>query len=293
MFEAAIEANPSTPSAHRVRVDSSPVASSPLRYLSSVLGTSAESRAHPDPTKDVWEISVWDPIPLCLRIFCFFSPGHVLIYWLLLPVSSQDTRPGTTVVLTIALIMVLSFQLYYLQSNFSQQSKDTSLIHKEVLNEYDVKYVHPRTHTLARDAGIQCEYLGSKIGVSSEIDTYQPLTIINKRFQTNPNKNYSKHFDPDVTPLKQKPSAYTQRGEGEQVPPILRTPAESMSPIRRGSPIRSSEVRHSLGPRVGDGGSLGVYTHDRSPLKKAASQNLLSQRFSRLNPQGRRESGKF
>lgn len=293
MFEAAIDANPSTPSARRVRVDSSPVSSSPLRYLSSVLGASADSRAHPDPTKDVWEISIWDPTTLCLRMFCYFSPGHVLIYWLLLPTSSKDSRPVTSVVLTIALILVLSFQLHFLQSNFSQQSKDTSLIHKEVLNEYDVKYVHPRTHVLARDTGIQCEYLGSKIGVSSEVDTYQPVTIINKTFQTNPNQNYVKHYDPDATPLRKRPSDYAQSRESRTTTPTLRTPAESVSPIRRASPIRTSEARNSMVPRAGDGGSLGVYTHDRSPLKKAASQNLLYQRFSRLNHAGRRESGKF
>ncbi|RQM07923.1 hypothetical protein DH86_00000801, partial [Scytalidium sp. 3C] len=52
LFESSVDAPQQTPSAHRVRVDSSPVSSSPLRFLSGILGdTSAESRAHPDPTR--------------------------------------------------------------------------------------------------------------------------------------------------------------------------------------------------------------------------------------------------
>src|ERR1700722_2839789 len=112
LFEQSIDAPPSTPSAHRVRVDSSPISSSPLRFLSSIIAsTNAESRAHPDATRDVWELAVWDPSPLCLQLFCLFSPGHVLVYWLFLPVASLDPRPSVTVVITMILAALLSVQL--------------------------------------------------------------------------------------------------------------------------------------------------------------------------------------
>ncbi len=156
--ESSLDVTPTTPSAQRVRVDSSPVSSSPLRFLSNMIAAStssraAEARAHPDPSRDVWELGVWDPLPICLRLFCLFSPGHVLVYWLFLPTTSLDPRPSTTVLTTIFLGILLSVQLHMLQSSFSQQGKDTAVIHKEVLNEYDTKFVHPRTNAPVRDAG--------------------------------------------------------------------------------------------------------------------------------------------
>jgi hypothetical protein len=282
MFEASVDAPPSTPSARRVRLDSSPVSSSPLRFLSTILSSSAESRAHPDPKKDVWEISVWDPVPLCLNMFCLFSPGHVVVYWLFLPTSPQDVRPSTTIVTTIALAALLSFQLRFLQSNFSQQSKDASLIHKEVLNEYDIKYVHPRTQPVMRDVGIQCSKRTSTENIT-EVDTYRSITIVNKGFRTNPNPNYSKYFDPDAQAPSETPQRVTSWDISQQTTPSFRAPIPARdltSPIRQQSVSRQAQFRSSVSQSTGDGGSLGIYTHDRSPLKKAASHNLLNQRYS-------------
>src|SRR5271156_940038 len=120
LFETSVDAVPSTPSAHRVRVDSSPVSSSPLQFLSTIIGSEdARSRAHPDPSRDVWELAVWDPVPICLRLFCYFSPGHTLIYWLFLPTLPSDPRPSTTILTAIVVAILLSLQLSLLRSNFS------------------------------------------------------------------------------------------------------------------------------------------------------------------------------
>ena len=298
LFEASVDAPPSTPSAHRVKVDSSPVSSSPLRFLSKVIGTnSAESRAHPDPKKDVWELSVWDPLPLCLKLFCSFSPGHVLIYWLFLPTTSQDTRPSTTVVTTIALAGLLSAQLLMLQSSFSQQSKDASLIHKEVLNEYDIKFVHPRTQPVMRDVGTQSLGRDRQSRDFNEVNTYKPVTIVNRGFQTNPNPNYVNHFNPDAQKAQETPTRIPSWNTTSGTTPVFRTPAAARdltSPVPQRSAVRQPQYRSSVGTGTGDGGSLGVYTHANSPLKKAASQNFLAtQRFGHLQNQPRRESGRF
>ena len=281
LFESSIDTPQSTPSAHRVRVDSSPVASSPLRFLTSILGdTSAESRAHPDPTRDVWELAVWDPIPICLRLFCFFSPGHVLVYWLFLPTLLSDPRPSMTVFTTILLQLLMSSQLYLLQSNFSQQEKDSAIIHKEVMSEYDIKYVHPRLNPLVRDVGTQfsgpaSNTRGEKGG---DVDTYTPTVILKRGFQTRPNPNYAKYVDPDnlsgissrgVSPApaasKYTPSAYNSREP---------TPFSGMTPrtaIRQPQFRQSTSGAVSTGTSTGDGGSLGVFSHSNSPLKKATS----------------------
>ena len=274
------------------------MSSSPLRFLSNVIASnSAEGRAHPDPKKDVWELSVWDPLPLCLKLFCSFSPGHVLIYWLFLPTTSQDTRPSTTVVTTIALAGLLSGQLFMLQSSFSQQSKDTSLIHKEVLNEYDIKYVHPRTQPVMRDVGTQSLGRDRQSRDFNEVDTYKPVTIVNKGFQTNPNPNYVNHVNPDAYKAQETPTRIPSWNVASGTTPVFRTPAAARdltSPVPQGSAMRQPQYRSSMGPGGGDGGSLGVFTHANSPLKKAASQNFLAnQRFGHLQNKPRRESGRF
>ncbi|KAL8671064.1 MAG: hypothetical protein Q9168_004412 [Polycauliona sp. 1 TL-2023] len=271
MFESSIDAVPSTPSAHRVRVDSSPVSSSPLRFLSSMLAAdNAESRSHPDATRDVWELAVWDPTPLSLRLFCLFSPGHILVYWLFLPTAITDPRPSTTVVTTIALIVLLSTQLTLLQTRFSQQSKDSTVVHKEVLNEYDTKFVHPRTRPLTRDVGIQYSNSGTSSSPgSASVDTYTPSIVINRGFHTRPNPNYIKHVDPDgprVTPTRH----YATKDFAPMLPSSA-TSRDMSSPLRPATAIRQPHFKTNGELRAGDGGSLGVYSHAHSPLRKSAS----------------------
>jgi hypothetical protein len=283
LFETSVDAVPSTPSAYRVRVDSSPVSSSPLRFLSNILGAGdAQSRAHPDPTRDVWEVAVWDPLPVCLRLFCYFSPGHVLVYWLFLPTSAGDTRPSTTIVTSMVVALLLSVQLSLLQSNFSQQEKDSALISREVLHEYDTKFVHPRTQTLYRDVGTQfteqASYNSARDSRYNVVETYTPMVIINRGFKPNPNPNYSDHTDPDGAGYRQS-TARTQAATPSLISRAqgLRTPAhvqDSSSPLRPSTAIRQPNFRPTASAGGGDGGSLGVYSHAASPLRKSASTNF-------------------
>lgn len=278
LFENSIDAPPSTPSAHRVRVDSSPVSSSPLRFLSNMLARdSAESRSHPDASRDVWELAVWDPTPLSLRIFCLFSPGHILVYWLFLPAAPQDPRPSTTILTTLLLAALLSIQLIFLQLFFSQQSKDASIVHKEVLNEYDTKYVHPRTRPRVRDVGTQhsaIEMNGTNVhyfdGPNKAVDTYTPTFIVNKGFHTRPNPNYARYVDAEGSKMSMSPSNNISVSKGQ----FLKTVAslrDGSSPLRSKTAIRQPNF---LDRQTGDGGNLGVYSHAHSPLRKAASTNF-------------------
>lgn len=301
LFETSIDEAPSTPSARRVRVDSSPISSSPLRFLVNIIGsTTAEARAHPDALRDVWEVSVWDPIPLCLKIFCLFSPGHILVYWLFLPVTSQDPRPSTTVVTTIALIAVLSVQLSVLQGNYSQQSKDSSLIHKEVMNEYDTKYVHPLAHPLVRDVGTQISSSSHPSGGHSvedyngeSVDTYMPVIVVNRGYRIKPNPNYVDHVDSQgahrraTTPLRNLSNVGVS---SFQTPAHLR---DRSSPIQPRTAVRQPQLRPSIVSGTGDGGSLGIYSHAHSPLKKSASTHFsgwLGKRERSLSPVKRESS---
>ena len=297
LFESSVDTRPSTQSAHRVRVDSSPMASSPLRFLSNILvHESAEARSHPDATRDVWEIAVWDPTPVSLRIFCLFSPGHILVYWLFLPAAISDPRPSTTVITTMVLAGLLSAQMLLLQSSFSQQSKDASVIHKEVMNEYDTKYVHPRTQPQMRNVGTQYRNLGTFTDgmrqyedENDSVDVYRPTFIINRGFHTRPNPNYAKHVDPDGSTWQATPS----RGISTSTATSVQTPAhlrDASSPIRSQTAIRQPQFK---APGTGDGGSLGIFSHANSPLRKSTSTNFLGsqgQRERSLSPTKREGS---
>ncbi|KAL1864507.1 hypothetical protein VTK73DRAFT_5833 [Phialemonium thermophilum] len=290
LFEANIESGMSTPSAKRVRVDSSPVSSSPLRLLSGIIGTeTAESRAHPDKTRDVWEISVWDPLPLSMHLFCLFSPGHILIYLLSLPLTPLDPRPSVTVFNCVLLQVMLTAQLLLLHSRYSQQSKDTAIIQKEVLHEYDSKYVHPHLHPVVREAGTQVS-LGESGVEQEEIETGTPTTLIRRGFKTHPNPNYAKYYDPDYaaattthshSPNVMSPSLFTPTGNLKHSKTHSAIPSQSFrssgfrqslppSIVSPSSPAVSTSTSTGAGP-TSFGGNLGVYSHANSPLKKATS----------------------
>ncbi|KAI9840355.1 MAG: hypothetical protein M1837_001656 [Sclerophora amabilis] len=302
LFETPVDAVPSTPSAHRVRVDSSPMSSSPLRFLSNILTSSsqavAEARSHPSATRDVWELAVWDPLPACLKLFCLFSPGHVLVYWLFIPVPPSDPRPSTTIFTTIFLGLLLSIQLLTFQASFSQQTKDTAVIHKEVLHEYDTKFVNPRMNPPVRDVSTQYDshsrsaQSGRYDSPSNVVETYTPTTIVKKGFQINPNPNYASHYDPDglgSEPNRVPSSSSTTHGISTSInPPAYHTPSyaarDASSPLRR-TVIKQPQFQATTtggggggAAASGDGGSLGVYSHASSPLKKAASTNFLNDR---------------
>jgi hypothetical protein len=301
LFEKSVETVPSTPSARRVRVDSTPVSSSPLRFLGSMVqpllssSAEAEARSYPDAQRDVWEVTVWDPLPINLRLFCYFSPGHVLAYMLFLPASEADPRPSVAAVTAVAVGILLSIQLSLLQSSFSQQSKDSSLIHREVLHEYDAKFVNPRLYPAMRDVGTQFDTYGAKADEHGEgaVFVYPARSDRRKSYQTNPNMNYAKHFDPDgLRQTSRRDSGVF--GRGNLGPPASSTPNNSLatpsipqstpshfsaasgpdsSPLRR-TAIRQPGYRSSLGSVPSDGGSMGVLNHANSPLKRNSSSNF-------------------
>lgn len=259
-------------------------------------GENAEIRSHPDASRDVWEIGVWDPTPISLRMFCLFSPGHILVYWLFLPTRISDPRPSTTVLTTIILVALLSAQLLLLQTSFSRQSKDSSVIHKEVMNEYDTKYVHPRTQSLMRDVGTQFSGSGNSMhGLPQygndidSVDVYAPTFIINRGFHTRPNPNYVKHVDPEGSTVQLTSSD----GYSTGMAPPFQTPAhlrDASSPLRPQTAIRQPQFRAS---GSGDGGSLGVFSHASSPLRKSASASFVGlpgQRERSSSPQKREGS---
>ncbi|KAI1172389.1 hypothetical protein F4777DRAFT_515887 [Nemania sp. FL0916] len=297
LFEADVEKKPETRSARRVRVQSSPASSSPLRMLADVMSyESAESRAHPDNTRDVWEISMWDPLPISLRLFCLFGPGHILVYMMFLPLAPLDTRPSVTVFNCLVLQVILSIQLMLFQSRFSQQNKDSAVIQKEVMHEYDTKVVHPLMYPTVRDAGTQ--FARDDFGNDTDfVELGTPTVQLRRGFKTRPNPNYTKHIDPDYTGSTHLNNTLNSgfstpplvTGRASQYGSELRNQALQVQPVRRSTPgptpLRESTNRQAMytSTGTGNGGYLGVMNHPNSPLKKAPSLGDLEFRSPRNN----------
>jgi hypothetical protein len=215
----------------------------------------------------------------------FFSPIHVVVYMLFLPLVALDPRPSVTVFNCLFLQVIMSAQLYLLQSRYSQQAKDTSIIQREVMHEYDTKFVHPRLHPVVREVATQVS-MGEE-GLEQEgVEIGTPTTIIRRGFQTHPNQNYAKHYDPDYN--GQVP-ARNVMNTSLFTPSAKPRYSDSFTPSQN---LRSSVIRQNLPPNSNSsystgvsaqpghlgstgstnfGGSMGVYTHSLSPLKKATS----------------------
>lgn len=303
LFEQPVDEVPATPSAHRVRVDSSPMSSSPLRYLQSVISSAAaSSRAYPDPEREVWELRMWNPKPFQLTLFTIFSPGHLLLYYSFLPIGPLDPRPSVTLLRTVLFGVLLSCQLAFLKSSFSRQTKDAALVHGEVMNEYDTKFVRPSLQQPMRDVGIQTREstLTPRGTRTREVDVYTPTTIVNRGFRTNPNPNYANQYDSDNLAFQPPSRRSSDIGVQRTVTtPSFVTPSYPQSQMNGytqstysrqnvGEPDYSSPLKphherlHERTSSKGDGGSLGVYSHANSPLRKAASSSHLPNRTNNL-----------
>ncbi|CCU82241.1 hypothetical protein BGHDH14_bgh02000 [Blumeria hordei DH14] len=224
MFERPKTVAQQPQSVRLVRIDSHPSRSLfTLQNLSNFFkGIIDESSTYPDPKRDVWEIAVWDPYPICLRISCLMSPGHVLIYWLFLPTDTLDPLPSMTAFKLLLLQIFISSQLLLFQAKFSQQVKDISIVHGEVLNEYDIKFVHPNLNPHMREVSTQCS--SSDIGVSSKTHntgtTYTPSFHIYQKSRVSPNQSMSHQLEAN--------SQYTPNHKQESIS-LANTPSDQMS----------------------------------------------------------------
>ncbi|KAF4778722.1 hypothetical protein HER10_EVM0009512 [Colletotrichum scovillei] len=289
LFQVNVEDKPHTPSAQRVKARSDPAVSSPLRLLNNLLTSeTAESRAHPDRSHDVWELSVWDPLPVSLQLFCLFSPGHVLVYLMFLPLVPLDPRPSVTVFNCIVLQLMLSVQLIFVQTRYAQQIKDTAIIHKEVLHEYDTKFVRPRLHPVVRDVGTQCSPEEAE-DEGSFVEVGTPTTVIKKEFVVTPNPHV-KQEDPVHTPpissFASRLFTPTSKRRSESFTPVpsTRSVRQSLPPAPM---YQSASTTTANTGTTSFGGNLGVFNHANSPLKKTSSLNEMNQGF--MSPRNSRE----
>ncbi|PNP41794.1 hypothetical protein TGAMA5MH_06387 [Trichoderma gamsii] len=289
MFQANIEEPLSTPSARRVQVQSSPVTSaSPLRYFADKIAPdSAESRSHPDKKRDVWELAVWDPLPISLRLVCLFSPGHVLAYLLALPLAPLDPQPSVTVFNAIVMQVVLSGQMLFLSSRFAQQAKDNAIIQKEVMNEYNTKFVHPRLHPVVRDVGTQVAAEHSPKG-RGFVQVGTPTTLIRKSFVTR-STSQAGHENALSSGYRQMSQPVVPR-HSEGIPTNRDQPRSTfqqymMADQATGTTSSPMPLSATSANTAQYGGNMGIHSHNKSPLKKVMDRGS----FEQASPRNSRE----
>jgi hypothetical protein len=292
-FENNVRTIPTNPNARRVRVNDSPV-SSPLRHLSNLFSSEPEDQGSVGSEDEVWELRVWDPMPVSLRLFTLFSPAHIFVMAMFLPVHSKEPRPSFVIASTVFICFLLSTQGRFLATNFAQQSKDNMTIYKEVSKEYDTKYVQPNSQKRpVRDVGIQFPHTGPVLVNGA----WQPVPEVvsgtpyssPRGFQTRPNPAYAAHYDPARATTSPSPDEDANRRARFITPSVKSPQASTYTTTSRGgyaadmsSPVHVTQATStnrysSTSVGAGDGGSLGVYTHAYSPLRKTASANLLRQ----------------
>ncbi|WZH41582.1 uncharacterized protein QYS62_002535 [Fusarium acuminatum] len=300
LFLAKVDKPISTPSARRVKVNQSSASpSTPLSYLASLITPeSAESRAHPDKASDVWELSVWDPLPVSLRLACLFGPGHVLVYMIFLPLAPLDPRPSVTVLNTLLLQILVSAQLLFFCSRFAQQAKDKAVIQEQVMKEYDTKFVHPRLHPTVRDIGTQFS-MDQPSDYQEFVQKGTPTVQIRHGFQTHSNPYTGASDTPEersLTPTSNNvmkphiftPPTATRRSEA------LRPSTNQRSTVPRNSlPAGYTSTGTSSGVQgINFSGNMGIHAHNKSPLKKATSLNELHNQEA-ASPRNSREMAAY
>lgn len=145
-----------------------------------------------------------------------------------------------------------------------------------------MKFVHPRTNGgPVRDVGTQFSSSVPRrdIEVDNEIETFTPTTILRREFKTNPNPNYAKYVSPEnpsLVPRREAmtpPAAFQTPGSTyhRREPTPLRTAVHNIKQPNFRQNSSGVSTGTSMKTNTGDGGSLGIYSHKNSPLKKATS----------------------
>ncbi|GAO47326.1 hypothetical protein SAICODRAFT_20593 [Saitoella complicata NRRL Y-17804] len=161
--DAESETGPSTPSARRVRIETSP------SRLHSLIASylNPQPSIHPDSDRDVWQLSIWNPTTFSLRFFCTFSPASAVMLFNLTPANFFWT---------LVVSAGVGAQLWVLMGWHERQGRDKQVVFGEVMNEYEVKFVQPRLSVVKRDVATQASGVDAETS-TVEVEVHTPQLI--------------------------------------------------------------------------------------------------------------------
>lgn len=123
-----------------------------------VLVQSIKSSTNTTPVPQHYLLTIWQPSISALQLLAGFSPIHIMMIYFYV---------GNDNMLSLILVSIgFSIQALILINMYSQSIIDRQLFHTQLLREYDLKFVYPRTsrYTLSRGTG------------TSDIEKDHPLT---------------------------------------------------------------------------------------------------------------------
>jgi hypothetical protein len=95
-----------------------------------------------------WTLDTWDPSIVNLYLLALFSPLNVLLLWF-------GPLGGFNVIVVVPLLTLLL--AYVILAKFSTKLTDLSVLHAEVLREYEVSVVRPLSSVARRDVAVGCD----------------------------------------------------------------------------------------------------------------------------------------
>lgn len=110
--------------------------------------------------KDVWVLHVWDPLKFQLHVVATFSPVTLFLVRLLLP-----SVPLWKLMVLIALTGISG---YCLVIWFLQLVNDKQVVYQETFNEFNKKFVIPKTSVLKKNAVVDATH-GSRAAASKVV----------------------------------------------------------------------------------------------------------------------------
>ncbi|KAH8927443.1 hypothetical protein BT69DRAFT_1278021 [Atractiella rhizophila] len=118
-------------------------------FLEEIVGYQPNISGHEDEDVIlVQQLHIWDPDEFTLHLFRLYSPPVPILYFLL--------EQGNVFIVMFA-IAIISFLTSSLIKLYDQQAKDKLLVHTEVLQEYNDRFVYPHVFPVKRDAQTQTE----------------------------------------------------------------------------------------------------------------------------------------
>lgn len=128
-----------------------------LAYFEENTLVESESESDGDTTydmrieeKDVWVLRVWDPSLFQLHLLATFSPAALALIWL-----TANVVALWKIAVAVTLVNATG---YTLTTRFLQLVTDRQIIYQETFNEYNKKYVIPKTSVLRKDAMVDATH---------------------------------------------------------------------------------------------------------------------------------------
>lgn len=110
-----------------------------------VFRKSDQDKADEDNSDQVWQLNMWDPSTFSLYFFIGLNPVNLFLV--------HSINYGSSLVV-IPLIVAVSVILHFFIHDFRGLIQDKQIIYQEVLNEYNNKFVKPKTSKLSKDVVI-------------------------------------------------------------------------------------------------------------------------------------------